>query len=338
MKENQERDDLFGASVFVTGGCGFIGSAITRELERRGAKIRLLVHNDDIQISKNYNHEKIYGDVRNRELIREAMQGSGYVFHLAAIYRLWTANPRELFDVNVNGTNIVMEEALRSGVKRIIYTSSASTIMQNPGQPNGEAVMVPPENATGHYMLSKIKAEQVIRNLISAQGLPAIIVKPATVLGPGDRRPTPTGQIIYHAVKGNIPAYVDTRLNIAHVNDVAAGHIAALQIGRIGEDYILGGENVSLKSILQEVAKLIGRQAPKLKVNPDLLMPFAYLNESLSQLTNRTPFLTVAGLKFAKTGLVYDISRAKKELNYQPRSADETIRDAVQWFKSSSHS
>lgn len=332
MQEQEKAIDLRGAPVFVTGACGFIGSAVTRALEAQGAKIRILVHDHDVEKIHTSTYEKIHGDIRNPQLMREAMQGMRYVFHLAAIYRLWTAEKKELLDVNINGTQIVMEEALRAGVERVIYTSSASTIKQNSKQPNGESALLPEGEAITAYTHSKIKAEQLIRNLISIEGLPGIIVKPSTVIGPGDYRPTPTGQIIYNAVRGKIPAYVDTQLNVTHVDDVAAGHIAALQRGQVGEDYILGGENISLQRILIEIAMLMGRSGPKVKIKPELLLPLAQLNEGLSLLTGRTPFLTVAGLKLARQGLVYDVSRAYRELGLQTRTTEETIKDATEWF------
>lgn len=334
MEEQEKAIDLSGAPVFVTGACGFIGGALTRELSKRGAKLRILVHENDKETAKNFHYEKIYADIRDQRCMREAMKGINYVFHVAGDYRLWSPNPEELLDININGTATVVEEAMNAGVARLIYTSSASTIRQSAQGLCDERDLMKPDEAFGYYTKSKIKAEQIIRGLIETKGLPAIIVKPTTVIGPGDRRPTPTGQIIYNAALSKVPAYVDTNLNIVHVYDVVDGHIAALEKGKVGEDYILGGDNVSFLEILTHVSQSVGRSPPNLKINPKWLLPFAKINETACRYLNRTPFMTVTGLKLAQSGLVYNCEKARVLFKYKKSSFGETIDDAVTWFLS----
>ncbi len=328
--------DLDGA-VLVTGGSGFIGSAVLKELASVGVPIRLLVPESDKDAININCKEIIIGDVRDRDSVRKAMNGVKYLFHIAGNYRLWARNSDEIFSVNVLGTKNVMEEAVSAKVACVIHTSSASTIKQGAINPADETALASETDADGPYTKSKIVADDIVRNLIRTQSLQAIIVKPTTVIGPGDIRPTPTGQLVLNAVRGKMPAYVDTRLNISHVEDIAKGFLLAFKNGAIGHEYILGGDNVTLEQFLFEVSKNIGAPAPKWKLPATPLLPFAYANEFYANLTGVTPFLTVAGLKHARSGLVYNTDRANKELGYVSRPFAETVKSAVSFYLENNH-
>jgi dihydroflavonol-4-reductase len=323
----------FDGKVLVTGGSGFIGSAVLAELALSGASCRLLIP-PNVRLSADLDqHDRITGDIRDRECLKRAMHGVNYLFHIAGDYRLWANDPREIYSVNIDGTRAVMEEALAANLACIIHTSSASTIKQMQKAPADETSLACVMDADSPYMKSKIIADQIIRELIRTHNLPAITVKPTTVIGPGDLRPTPTGQLVLNAVRGKVPAYVATNLNICSVNDVAKGYVLAFRNGVIGRDYILGGDNVTLQEFLLEVSRQIDGRAPWFQLPAAPLLPLAYANEFRCRLTGATPFLTVAGIKHARRGLVYNTERARKELGYTSRPFAETIKNAVSFFQ-----
>jgi len=245
--------------TFVTGASGFIGSRIIRKLLKKGHKIKVLVRKtSSLENLAGLPVEIVYGDLRDYESLKTAIRGCDLLFHVAADYRLWVPDPKEIYQTNVDGTVNIMRAALNEGIKKIVYTSSVATLGLNPdGSPADENTPVTIKDMIGHYKKSKFIAEEKVRNMIEKDGLPAIIVNPSTPIGPGDIKPTPTGRMIIEAASGRMPAYVDTGLNIVHVDDVATGHILAFEKGRIGERYILGGENMTLKEILEEIAKRI---------------------------------------------------------------------------------
>jgi dihydroflavonol-4-reductase len=235
---------------------------------------------------------------------------------------------------NVEGTRALMDAALAAGVERIVYTSSVATLKARPdGAPSDETAPLEAASAVGAYKYSKVVAERLVETLVTEHNLPAVIVNPSTPIGPRDVRPTPTGRIIVEAAAGRMPAYVDTGLNLVHVDDVAAGHLLALEKGRIGERYILGGQDVLLGDMLREIARQIGRAPPKLRLPRRLIFPIAYTAEAVAYFTDREPFVTTTGLRLAKDRMFFTSGKAERELSYRARPYNEAIADAIAWFR-----
>jgi dihydroflavonol-4-reductase len=245
--------------ILVTGASGFLGAAIANSARAAGYPVRVLIRASSPRTNIHHLDQVAVGDLRDRESIAAALRGVRYLIHAAADYRLWSPSPEDILRNNVEGTRTLMEEALRAGVERIVYTSSVATIGLRDGEPADETRPLPTDKAIGAYKKSKVMAERVVCDLVACAGLPAVIVNPSTPIGPRDIKPTPTGRIIVEAARGRMPGFVDTGLNLVHVDDAAAGHIAALHRGRIGERYILGGENVHLRAMLADVAAIVGR-------------------------------------------------------------------------------
>ena len=320
--------------VLVTGASGFVGSAIAAALRIRGHEVFVLVRPSSLPTNLDPRDTARNGDLRNRMSLTNALKGVRFLFHAAADYRLWAQNPEEIFCNNVEGTRIIMEEALRAGVERIVYTSSVATLKLNNDAAANEDEPLAEEDAIGAYKRSKVAAERLVRDMVDQQGLPAVIVNPSTPIGPRDVRPTPTGRIIIEAASGRMPGFVDTGLNLVHVDDVAAGHIAALYGGRIGERYILGGENVLLADMLAEIARIVGRRAPRLKLPRRLLYPIAFGAELMARIRPSEPFITVDGLRMARDRMFFDDSKARRELGYSSRPYRVGLADAIAWFRS----
>jgi dihydroflavonol-4-reductase len=319
--------------ALVTGASGFIGGALARLLISKGTRVRALARPTSQTDNIPAECEIAEGDITDVESVRAAMTGVRRVFHVAANYRLWAPKPETLFDVNVRGTEIVMREALRAGVERIVHTSSVATLAAANGRLCTETNRLSPEKAIGAYKQSKIVAERLVERMIEEDGLPAVIVCPAAPLGPGDVKPTPTGRLVAEAVRGGMPAYVETGLNVVHVDDVAAGHLAAMERGRIGERYILGGENVTLCDLLTEISRVTGRAPPRFKLPSGPLMPFAYVNEWGARLIGYEPFLHSDSLRMSRTRMFFDDQKARRELGYETRPARLAVEDAVEWFR-----
>ncbi len=273
------------------------------------------------------------GDLCDRASLAAALKGARFLFHAAADYRLWSRNPNEIERNNVEGTRLVMEEALSAGVERIVYTSSVATLKLTDGAAATEDNALPEGEGIGVYKRSKVAAERLVEAMIQRDGLPAVIVNPSTPIGPRDVRPTPTGRIIVEAASGRMPAFVDTGLNLAHVDDVAAGHVAALERGRIGERYILGGDNVYLADMLADIARVVGRRPPTVRLPRTLLYPLAYGAEALASLRGIEPFITMDGLRMARHHMFFDNSKARRELGYVSRPYREGLVDAIAWFR-----
>lgn len=319
--------------VLVTGASGFIGGALAKLLIAKGYSVRALARGSSPHDNIPAQCEIVPGDITDQESLRAAMAGVRYVFHVAAHYRLWAPDPRPFFQVNVQGTEMVMREALRAGVERVVYTSSVATLAAANGHICTERNRLSAEEAIGAYKQSKILSERLVEEMVEKEGLPAVIVCPAAPLGPGDVKPTPTGRLVAEAVRGAMPAYVETGLNIVHVEDVAEGHIAAMTRGAIGERYILGGENLTLCDLLTEISRVTGRAPPRIKLPAGPLMPLAYVNEWGARLMGYEPFLHCDSLKMSRTRMFFDDGKARRELGYQTRPARLAVRDAVDWFK-----
>jgi dihydroflavonol-4-reductase len=256
-----------------------------------------------------------------------------YVFHVAADYRLWARHPKEIMRANVEGTRVVMEAARGAGAERIVYTSSVATLaLREDGAPADETRPLAEAEAVGTYKRSKIAAERLVEEMIG-DGLPAIIVNPSTPIGPRDLRPTPTGRMIIEAASGRVPAFVDTGLNLVHVDDVAAGHVAALRRSRIGERYILGGDNMTLAELLSTIARLMGVSPPRVRLPRWPIYPVAFAAQAIALVTKREPFLTLDGLRMSKHRMFFTSAKAERELGYKARPAAEGLRDAIDWFR-----
>src|SRR5476651_1889719 len=270
--------------ILVTGASGFVGSAVARKLLEAGFSVRALVRSSSPRAHlAGLDLEFFEGDLRDRKSLNRAMAGMRYLFHVAADYRLWARDPGEIFASNVEGTRNLMEAALYAGVERIIYTSSVATIaLRSDGTAADESTPLREEQGIGAYKRSKIAAERMVEAMVAERGLAAVIVNPSTPIGPYDVRPTPTGRIIVEAARGRIPAFIDTGLNLVHVDDVAIGHLAALHKGKIGERYILGGTDVLFSQMLMDIAGLVGRRAARIKLPWRALMPVAYVAEAVA--------------------------------------------------------
>ena len=321
--------------ILVTGASGFVGSAVARHLVQAGQQVRGLVRPTSMRI--NLAHlpvEIVEGDLGDPDSLARAMTGVRFLFHVAADYRLWARDPQDIVRTNVEGTGTVMNAALRAGVERIVYTSSVATLKARPdGRPSDETFPLDAQSAVGAYKYSKVIAERAVETMVAKQGLPAVIVNPSTPIGPGDARPTPTGRIIIEAAAGRMPVYVDTGLNLVHVDDVAAGHLAALEKGRIGQSYILGGQDVLLGDLLREIARLVGRSPPRLRLPRRAIFPIAYGAEAIAHFTGREPFVTTTGLRLAKDRMFFTSSKAERELGYRARPYGEALAEAIAWFR-----
>jgi dihydroflavonol-4-reductase len=325
------------STVLVTGASGFLGSAIAAALRARGHAVRVLARASSPRTNLNPADVVCEGDLRDRASLAAALKGVRSLFHAAADYRLWARNPEEIKRSNVEGTRLIMEEALSAGVERIVYTSSVATLKLAGGAASTEDQPLAEGEGIGAYKRSKVLAERLVEAMIRRDGLPAVIVNPSTPIGPRDVRPTPTGRIIVEAASGRMPGFVDTGLNLAHVDDVAAGHVAALERGKIGERYILGGDNVLLADMLADIARLVGRRPPKLKLPRTMLYPIAYGAELLASVRGVEPFVTVDGLRMARHHMFFDDSKARRELGYVSRPYVEGLADAIAWFRAHGH-
>ena len=319
-------------SVLVTGASGFVGSAVAATFRQAGYPVRVLVRASSPRANIDPRDAVVVGDMTDRASVAAALAGARYLVHAAADYRLWAPSPDDILRANVDGTRIVMEEALRAGVERVVYTSSVATFDLRSGGLADETRPLPHTEAIGAYKRSKIIAEDLVAEMVGRDRLPAVIVNPSTPIGPRDVRPTPTGRIIIEAARGRMPAFVDTGLNFAHVDDVAAGHLGALRRGRIGERYILGGENMTLRQVLLDIAEIVGRRARPLRLPRGAIYPFAFCAEMLARVTGREPFATVDGLRLARYTMHFDDSKARRELGYTSRPYRQGLAEAIEWF------
>jgi dihydroflavonol-4-reductase len=325
--------ELSPSTVLVTGASGFLGSAIAAALRVRGHDIRVLARPSSPRTNLNLADTLCEGDLRDRASLAAALKGARFLFHAAADYRLWARDPEEIHRNNLEGTRLIMEEALRAGVERIVYTSSVATLKLIEGGSATEDRPLAEGEGIGAYKRSKVAAERLVEAMVQRDGLPAVIVNPSTPIGPRDVRPTPTGRIIVEAASGRMPAFVETGLNLAHVDDVAAGHLAALDRGQVGQRYILGGDNVFLADVLADIAHLVGRRPPTIKLPRKMLYPIAYGAELLATFRGVEPFITMDGLRMARHHMFFDDSKARRELGYVSRPYREGLADAIAWFR-----
>jgi dihydroflavonol-4-reductase len=330
-----------GASApsLVTGASGFVGSAVARALIAAGHAVRVLVRpSSDPRNLRDLPVETAIGRLEDRGSLAAAVRGCRALFHVAADYRLWVRDPQAMRRANVEGTRDLMTAALDAGVERVVYTSSVAVLGLNAdGSPADETTPVAASDMIGPYKRSKFDAEETVRALVATRGLPAVIVNPSTPIGPRDVKPTPTGRIIVEAASGRMPAYVDTGLNLVHVDDVAAGHLAAFERGRVGERYILGGHNLALADMLGEIATLAGRAPPRIKLPRLAVYPVALVEETLARLTGREPFATFDGLRMAKKKMFFSSAKAERELGYRFRPARDGLADALAWFRAAGY-
>lgn len=322
--------------TLLTGATGFVGAAVLRRLIAAGRDVRALVRpNSDRRNLSGIDCEIAVGDLAEPESIRRAVHGCDTVFHAAADYRLWVPDPERMNRVNVQGTVELIRAAAEAGVSRVVYTSSVATLrLRNDGLLADETSAADLSDMIGAYKQSKFLAEHEVKRLIAEDRYPVVIVKPSAPFGPGDIKPTPTGRMVIEAASGRMPAYVETGLNVVHVDDVADGHWLAFEKGVPGESYILGGENLTLRRILEIIAQLTGRPPPRIRLPHWCITPVAHVVEGFARITRRgEPMITVDSARMARNHMYFSSEKAKRELGYRSRPAAEALRDAIEWFR-----
>lgn len=327
-------------SAFLTGGTGFVGANLCRLLIKQGFKVKALARKDgDRRNLDGQDVEIIEGGLNDKSAIEDGVKGCRYVFHVAADYRIWIPNPDEMYKANVEGTEIVLWAAAKAGAEKIVHCSSVA------------AVKVPEECApvdetseygslaeiVGHYKKSKYLADVLARRLAKEHGFPIVTVNPAAPIGPYDIKPTPTGKLVVDFLNGRIPSYIDTGLNIVHVEDVAMGHWLAAQKGRVGQRYILGGENLTLKQVLDLLAEVSGLPGPKFKTPYAVAYAFGAVDTALALLRGTVPMAPLDAIKMAKHYMWFSSEKAKRELGYAPRPARIALKDAVDWYRANGY-
>ncbi|HEY3799867.1 MAG TPA: hopanoid-associated sugar epimerase [Caulobacteraceae bacterium] len=320
--------------TLVTGATGFVGSAVLRRLAGSGERVRVLIRETSPRDNLlGVPCEVAIGDMTDAASMSAAMAGVRRLYHVAADYRLWARDPGELRRANLAGARAVMEAALAAGVERVVYTSSVATLRAGDADTVvDETAPLAEAEAIGAYKQSKVAAERLVEQLVAERGLPAVIVNPSTPIGPRDIKPTPTGRMVVEAATGKIPAFVDTGLNLVHVDDVADGHLMAMDKGKLGERYILGGQDASLRAFLAEIASFSGRKAPTIALPRAPLYPLAIVAEGVASLTGKEPMLTRDALKMASHHMFFSSAKAERELGYYARPYRDALADALAWF------
>jgi dihydroflavonol-4-reductase len=324
-------------TTLVTGAAGFLGSHVTRQLVARGESVRVLLRpSSSNRAIADLPLEYVTGDLRDPASLDRALQNVRRVFHVAADYRLWAKRSKDICDSNVGGTKNLLEAAKRAGVEQFIYTSTVATIAVDRPEHPTEATDARLEEMVGHYKRSKWLAEREVLSAANA-GFPAVIAMPTTPVGPWDWKPTPTGKIILNFLNGKMPGYVETGLNFVGVEECAAGHLLVADKGKIGERYLLGAENLTLKQVLDTLAGITGLPAPKLKIPHGLALGVAYAETVFSRLLGREPQIPVEGVKIARHMMFVDCSRAQRELGFQPGSVSAALERAVRWYEANGY-
>ncbi len=321
-------------STLVTGATGFLGSHVARQLVGRGEAVRVLVRpSSNLRALEGLPVDCVVGDLRDAASLARAMEGVRRVYHVAADYRLWSRHPEEIYESNVTGTRNLLEAARRTGMERFVYTSTVATIaVPRPGALPNEATQASLDEMIGHYKRSKFLAEQEALRA-AALGLPVVVVNPTTPVGPGDWKPTPTGRVIVDFCKGRMPGYLDTGLNLVAVEDAAAGHLLAAERGRVGERYLLGGHNMTLKEILEVLAAITGRAVPRLRLPHAVALAAGYADEIFSRVVGREPQIPLEGVRIARHKMFVDCSKAARELGFAAGPVEAALERAVRWYE-----
>jgi dihydroflavonol-4-reductase len=324
--------------AFVTGATGFVGSHVARALAAEGADLRLLVRaSSNTSNIADLKADLVIGDLRDAASLENAISGCDTVFHVAADYRLWVRDPEEMYRANVEGTRAILEASRKSGVRRVVYTSSVATMGFTDGQPANEESPVSLANMIGPYKRSKFMAEQVAVEA-AKRGLDVVIVNPTTPVGDRDIKPTPTGRIVVDFLKKKFPAYVDTGLNLVDVTECARGHIAALEKGRRGERYILGGENLTLKQILDKLAAITGLPSPSVRVPYVLALATGVVDEVVTgRIRGREPRATIDAVRMGRKKMFVSSAKAERELGWKIVPVEEALRRAAEWFRANGY-
>ena len=324
--------------TLVTGATGFLGSHVARALLARGEDVRVLVRpSSDLHALEGLAVERMQGDLRDRASLDRAMQDVRHVYHVAADYRLWARNPREIYESNVTGTSNLLDSARSAGVQKFIYTSTVATIaVPREGTLPNEETQSSLGEMIGEYKRSKFAAEQCALRAAEA-GQPVVIVNPTTPVGPGDWKPTPTGKIIVDFLNGRMPGYVDTGLNFVPVEDCARGHLLAAEKGRAGQRYILGGSNLTLKQMLEMLAAVSGRSAPRWKFPYVLAYAAGCVDTGVSRLLGREPQIPLEGVRMARHKMFVDASKAQRELGFVPGPIEAAFDRAAAWYESNGY-
>jgi dihydroflavonol-4-reductase len=322
--------------ALVTGTSGFVGSAVARRLAADGHELRVLVRpTSDRRNLEGLSVEVAEGDLSHPETLKPAVAGCDAVFHVAADYRIWVPDGgASMYRANVDGTRDLIRAAADAGVRRIVYTSSVAVLYPLPGTGVAdERAIATADDMISHYKKSKFLAEEEVMRLVREETAPVVIVNPSAPFGPRDIKPTPTGRIVLDAAKGRMPAYLDTGLNVVHVDDVAEGHMLAFDKGEIGERYILGGENMTLRDIIKTVTDHVGRSGPWLKLPRAPLYPVAWAAELVARVSGREPVVTVDALRMAAKHMYYSSDKAREKLGYAPRPATQALTEAADWYR-----
>ncbi len=318
--------------TLVTGATGFVGSHVARLLVEKGERVRALAREgSDLRAIKGLPVEQMRGDLRSATCCQKALAGVACVYHVAADYRLWAKDPNEIYENNVAGTQNLLDAARRAGVERFVYTSTVGTIaVPRRGLPTEETRARLGE-MIGHYKRSKFMAEQLALNA-AASGMPVVIVNPTTPIGPGDWKPTPTGRMILDFLNGKIPAYVDTGLNVVAVEDVARGHLLAAERGRVGERYILGGRNMTLKEIYDALSAITGQPSPRFRLPHIVALAAGCADQVISRALGREPRIPLEGVRMARHRMFVDCSKAAQELGFHACPVEHALERAARWY------
>jgi dihydroflavonol-4-reductase len=328
---------MSGVKILVTGAAGFLGSHVTRQLVARGADVRVLLRpSSNNRAIADLPLEYVTGDLRDAASLERALARVGRVFHVAADYRLWSKRSRDIYDSNVGGTKNLLEAAKRAGVEQFIYTSTVATIAVDRAEPPNEFTDARLEEMVGHYKRSKWLAEREVLDA-ARKGFPAIVAMPTTPVGPWDWKPTPTGKIILDFLNGKMPGYVETGLNFVGVEECAAGHILVGEKGMVGERYLLGSENLTLKAVFDILAQITGLPAPTWKISHRMALGVAYAETAFSRLIGREPQIPIEGVKIAQHTMFVDCSRAPRDLGFQPGSVVAAFERAVRWYQANGY-
>jgi dihydroflavonol-4-reductase len=324
-------------TTLVTGAAGFLGSHVARQLVARGENVRVLLRpSSQNRAIADLPLEYVTGDLRDTNSLDRALKGIHRVFHAAADYRLWAQHSQDIYDSNVGGTKNILAAAKRAGVEQFIYTSTVATIaVDRPAQPN-ESTDAKLEEMIGHYKRSKWMAEREALNA-AKEGLPVIVAMPTTPVGPWDWKPTPTGKLIVDFLNGKMPGYVDTGLNFVGVEECAAGHLLVAEKGKVGERYLLGGENLTLKQVLDTLAKITGLPSPSLKISYNVALGVAYASTLFARLVGKEPGIPVEGVKIAQHKMFVDCARSQSELGFKPGPVAAALERAVRWYEANGY-